>query len=388
MTNLINPDLKFIKEIIASGGGSLKRCYQCATCSVKCSLSQDKDPFPRKEMIKAQWGMKEELLASPDIWLCHQCNDCTTYCPRGAKPSDVLSTIRRLAIVHYGFPGFLARWVNQPKFLPLLILIPILLLGLALLVRDPISNSLGIEKQLSGKIVYASTTMFPHWLLNTFFLSFCVLTFIAVIVGAIRFWRAMKAADGNRPPAKGLMPSIVSTLKKIMTHDNFASCTTEHSRYLSHMWVFFGFIALSIVTIWVITISVNPLLRKEFIYPFNFWNPLKIIANLGGVALIAGCVLMIWNRLEQDRTSTYFDWVFILTLLAAGVTGFITEVLHYARVNDLRYPVYFAHLVFVFMLLTYLPYSKFSHLIYRTAALVYAEYSGRSNGEITDNKEM
>ncbi|MFH0774933.1 MAG: quinone-interacting membrane-bound oxidoreductase complex subunit QmoC [bacterium] len=380
MSNLIKPDIKFIKEIIASGGESLKRCYQCATCSVKCSLSGDKDPFPRKEMIKAQWGMKKELLASPDIWLCHQCRDCTTYCPRGAKPSEVLSAIRRLTIVHYGFPGFLARLVNQPKFLPLLLLIPTLLLGFAILVREDIEKSLGISEQVSQKIVFASTTIFPHWLLNTFFASLSTLVFIALFVGVIRFWLAMKHADGNRRPAKGIVSSILTAIKNIIMHNNFAECSTERLRFLSHSSVFFGFIALSVVAIWVITAPINPLFQKGLVYPFNFFSPLKIIANLGGVAVIIGCLLMIYNRLKEDSTSTYFDWAFIGTLFCVVASGFATEFLHYVRIDELRYPVYFAHLVFVSMLLFYLPYSKFSHLIYRTVAMVYAEYSGRSSG--------
>jgi quinone-modifying oxidoreductase subunit QmoC len=85
---------------------------------------------------------------------------------------------------------------------------------------------------------------------------------------------------------------------------------------------------------------------------------------------------MILNRLKQT-TSTYFDWVFILILLFIAITGFMTEILHYARVDELRYPVYFAHLVLVLTLFIYLPYSKFSHFLYRTIALVYAEHYGR-----------
>ena len=47
----IQPDLEFIRYLKGVGGDTLKKCYQCATCSVVCPLSKDKKPFPRKEMI-------------------------------------------------------------------------------------------------------------------------------------------------------------------------------------------------------------------------------------------------------------------------------------------------------------------------------------------------
>jgi quinone-modifying oxidoreductase subunit QmoC len=72
-----------------------------------------------------------------------------------------------------------------------------------------------------------------------------------------------------------------------------------------------------------------------------------------------------------------FDWIFIWVLLAVTITGFLVGMLRYAQIQGLGYAVYFVHLVLVFDLLIYLPYSKFAHLVYRTVALVYAECSGR-----------
>jgi len=61
-TYVIEPDLDFIKDIGALGGEDLKKCYQCATCSVACPISPDTKPFPRKEMIAASWGLKGHLV--------------------------------------------------------------------------------------------------------------------------------------------------------------------------------------------------------------------------------------------------------------------------------------------------------------------------------------
>lgn len=377
--HLIKPDLKFIRQIVKGGGDSLKKCFQCATCSVTCSLSPSDKPFPRKEMIWTSWGLKKKLLANPDIWLCHQCGDCTAYCPRGAKPSEVLSAVRKMVISHYSFPSFLAKIAEKPRFLPFLFLIPALLLGLALLAKDSIESHFGFSKAVTQRIIYPSTPIFPHWLLNSLFLSFGFFVFISAFVSIIRFWGAMKKTEGNINKAKGLCGSILSALKDIITHDKFLQCTTNKARFLSHACIFFGFIALSVVTIWVITLSINPLL-KGFAYPFNFFNPLKIIANLGGLFLVAGCCLMISNRLsnsQKETTGTYFDWVFILVLLSVAITGFATELLHYMRVDEPRYIAYFIHLVCVSVLLLYLPYSKFAHILYRTTAMVYSKYYGR-----------
>jgi len=389
----IEPDLDFIRNVARQGGETLKKCIQCGTCSATCELSPDQNPFPRKEMAWAVWGMKGRLLTDPDLWLCHQCNDCSVRCPRGARPGDVLGAIRQECIANYAVPRFLGRWVSEPQCIPLLLGIPIALLTLAMLVKDPVERLLGFSQpggegaRLSERIVYSYSHMLPHWLLNSFFLFFSFLTLLAVVAGVARFWGAMKAADSQSPNAagvKGLLPSLIAVLGSIFTHEKFDNCTKARSRLWSHMCVFFGFGALCVVTLWVITAQINPLIRDDFIYPFSLWSPWKVLANAGGLALLVGTLWMAFDRVINTEQNTagagrYADWALLVTLLTVVITGFASELLHYVRLEPHRHIAYFTHLVFVFALLIYLPYSKLAHFVYRTAALVYAERTGRND---------
>jgi quinone-modifying oxidoreductase subunit QmoC len=254
--------------------------------------------------------------------------------------------------------------------------------------REPLEAALGISHYTSD-IVYSYSPWFPHWLLNSFFGFFSFLALIAIVSGVVRYWRILKATgmgNGAGPPAKKLGPAIWSVIKDVFGHDRFTQCTTGTARSFSHVFVFFGFIALSVVTFWVITGRYNPLIGSDFVYPFGFWSPWKILANLGGTAALFGCVWMVWERLERSEKagiSTYYDWAFLLTLALVIFTGFVTEGMHYLRLVPHRHVAYFIHLVLIFALLIYLPYSKFAHVFYRATAMVYAEYSGRKMGEPT-----
>ena len=396
---LLRPDRKFVEEVIAAGGGDLKKCYQCATCSVVCGLSNEPSPFPRKEMIWAQWGLKDRLVSDPDIWLCHQCNDCSLRCPRGARPGDVMAAIRQKAIEHYAFPRAMGRLVNSAKALPvMLFLVPTILIAAALLVRGPIEAAVGYVDP-HGHEFYAH--FFPHWLLIAFFSGLTLLTFGGLIVGLVRFWRGMKAADaamGRGTPVMGFVPSVIRAVTTVLTHDRFGSCTDQASRKAIHFMAFYGFLALFIVTSWAVAdLYVMPSIMPDTFpqYPFGLLHPMKLLANVGAILLIIGAgraILLRRNAPEDGRhQSTTFDWVFVWLLLLVGITGVVVEVFRFvaegaaggeAYASGLAFPAYgfyFVHLVLVFSLLVYLPYSKFAHMWYRLAAMAYGEYSGRTS---------
>ncbi|NQU25967.1 MAG: quinone-interacting membrane-bound oxidoreductase complex subunit QmoC, partial [Candidatus Nealsonbacteria bacterium] len=394
---LVKPDRDFLHRVLDSGGEDLKKCMQCATCSVVCKLSTGKKAFPRQEMIYAQWGLKDRLTADPNVWLCHQCNDCSTKCPRGARPGDVLAAVRQQCVEHYAVPKALGLLANRVKYLPLMLAVPAVLLVVALLLKNPIYNAAeGVLHYLHHPGFYSD--LYPHWLLIGFYSTFWGLACLGALVGLVRFWKAMKAADeaaGGYTPVLGVVPSFVRTLTTIFRHDKFGMCESHASRRLAHLGAFYGFVALFLVSVWAVVAlyMINPFIEghdNDLVYPFAIWNPWKILANLGAIVLIAGAAKAIIDRKTRQRTEdsgggTEFDRIFVWLLLGVGVTGLATELIRYvaepadvAGLTYFAYTVYFVHLVLVFDLLVYLPFSKLAHMLYRTVAMVYAEHTGRS----------
>jgi len=361
---VVKPDLDFVKGVIAAGGESLKKCYQCATCSVVCNVTPDDKPFPRKEMVWAQWGLKDKFKGNPDVWLCHQCNDCTAYCPRGAKPGEVLGAIRKQSIQQYSVPGFMSGLVNNKLFMPILFLLPVIIL-LA------VSRGFEIPK---GEIKF--TNLFSVLQIQAVFIPALTFGFVVGILGLIKFWKDMKQAGGGI--SGNLGSSIAATAKEILAHSRFKDCTVSKDRYLAHLLVFYGFILLGIATaIGVIYIDI---LHKESPFSLGYGTPIKLFGNVGAIILLLGVFLMIINRFKNAAKvgiGSYFDWLLIFIIATIVVSGILAELTRLVDIATLAYPIYFIHLVFVFSLFLYLPYSKLAHLFYRATAICYSKYAKR-----------
>ena len=386
---LVEPDVGFIKELGDLGGDSLKKCFQCATCSVVCPISPDTKPFPRKEMIAASWGLKDKLIGSGDIWLCHNCGDCSTKCPRGAKPGDVLSAIRMHAIGHYGGFPKLGALINDPKKLPVVAAIPAVLF----LVIGMILKMFGIDwLNFSPERVYTSAAdveghiahaqFFSTWLVDLIFIPLSIWVVAVFALGLKRFVAdihanalAEKKTDKQNIDPKEFVQALIRVIPTILKHKKFSECTENDERATPHMMVFFSFIGLAIVTgIFFVVLYVFGIHG-----PYSQINPVKILANVSGIALILGGLLMIKNRLDkkEEQQTTYKDWFLIGLVLGLGVTGMLAQLTRLADAAFLTYLIYYIHLMFVFVLFMFLPFSKLAHLVYRTVAMAYNEYTGR-----------
>jgi quinone-modifying oxidoreductase subunit QmoC len=376
-TYLVEPDVGFIEEIGALGGEDVKKCFQCATCSIACPISPDNKPFPRKEMIAASWGLKDRLVGNPDIWLCHNCGDCSTRCPRDAKPGDVLAAIRAYAIKEYASPKIIANAMDDPKKLPFLLGIPALLF----IIVGFITGLLDFSPELNhyGKIAHGE--FFSTWLVDIFMIPASIWTAVIFALGLKRFMGDIheNALKEGKTDKKDINPvefvkALIAIVPKIMKHDKFNECTENTERSTQHMMVLFSFIGLAVVTgIFFVVLYVF-----QIHGPYSQLNPVKWLANISGVALVIGSAMMIKTRMTKtDQLSTFKDWFLLWLVFAVGTSGMLAEMTRLANMATTTYAIYFIHLVCVFSLFIYLPFTKLAHLVYRTVAMAYAEYSNR-----------
>ena len=379
-TYLIEPDLNFINEVGALGGEDLKKCYQCATCSVACPISPDTRPFPRKEMIAASWGLKDKLVGNADIWLCHNCGDCSTRCPREAKPGDVLAAVRAYTIEEYAQPKVLARAMKDPKKLPILLAIPAVLF----LVVGLITGLLDFTPDMSEGIKHWKFV--STWLVDMLMLPAAIFAVAVFALGLKRFLADIHQnalAEGKTTKEKiepvGMVMAFIRIIPTILLHKKFGECTDNNDRQIAHLLTLLGFIGLFIVTsIFFVVMYGSYFLPSGPLHgPWSQLNPVKWLANISGVALIVGTSLMIKNRSsKKDQKSTYFDWYLVYMAFGLGVTGMGAQLTRLAGMAGVSF--YYIHLILVWALFAYLPFSKLAHLVYRTVAMTYNEYAGRN----------
>jgi len=383
----IEPDLDFVQDILDGGGESLKKCFQCGTCSVVCNLAPENNPFPRQEMIWAQWGLKDKLINDPNVWTCFQCADCSAYCPRGASPGDVLGAVRKKVIEGLAFPSFMGKMVADPHYLPLILLVPAILILAVIFLNDTIVHLTAViqPEHVAAEEGFKYGDLINHWVMNLLFVPLSGLAGLAFLVGVNRLWQG--ASGQNllfflpRMDVPRMIKSVTGVVLDIVLHKDFEQCDTNKWRKLAHMLVVFSFVGLLIVTALAIAVLfVYEYGHTEIIgkYPLSPYHPIKWIAYASMVSLILGTWLMIQNRLtagkEGTMTSSYYDNLFLYLVFGVAVTGMLTMFARYLDIKAAGYAVYYVHLVLVFTLLIYSPYSKFAHFVYRTVALIYKRY--------------
>lgn len=91
----------FLQDVIgATPGGDphLELCLQCGTCGGSCPSGPDMDHTPRRLFALIDAGFKDEVLRSNTFWYCVSCYYCMTRCPQDIHITDIMYTLKRMAI--------------------------------------------------------------------------------------------------------------------------------------------------------------------------------------------------------------------------------------------------------------------------------------------------
>ena len=159
-------------------------------------------------MIQAQWGLKDQLLCDPAIWLCHNCGDCTTHARAAPGPGDVFGALRQrshpaLRLPRLRGPG----WWRDPRALRVLFLAA----------RADLRGHRLVGAQGPPDQVLEFASRFPLPVLEALFFAVSGLALVAFRVGcrAIRQGAAIARGDGRS--IRGSFPPLLD----IMTHERF-----------------------------------------------------------------------------------------------------------------------------------------------------------------------
>ena len=335
-------------------------CNACRYCEGFCAV------FPAMTR-RLEFGRADVHFLSN---LCHNCGACLHAC-QYAPPHEfavnvpqAMAQVRMQTYVDYAWPaGFGALYKRNGLTLALalaggLALFPILTMALkGALFLPPLAGNF-----------YA---VFPHTTLAALFGVVFLFAMIALGIGVRRFWR-------NEDPGALSGEAIGEAAHDVLSlrylgGGHGEGCNNAHdafslARRRFHHLTFYGFM-LCFASTCVATLY-HYLLKLEAPYALS---SLPVLLGLaGGIGLLAGPAGLLWLNIRRhpqhgDSAQKPMDRGFIALLLLTSASGLALLMLRNTSTMALLLAV---HLGVVMALFLTLPYGKFAHGIYRSAALL------------------
>jgi citrate/tricarballylate utilization protein len=351
-------------ELIRHGQHVMTVCNACRYCEQYCPV------FPAMERRLTFATADLAYLAN----LCHNCGECLYAC-QYAPPHEfgidvprTLAKIRVRSYEDYCWPQFLAAAFRRNNLLTGFGLATgmIALMFTATLVV----NGGNLPRPVGTGDFYA---VVPHDVMIALFGGVFLFAIAALWIGALRFWRDMEGAAAPTQDFNALILALRDILTLRHLHGSGEDCTsaeetrTPWRRWLHHC-TFYGFLSCFAST------SVAAVYHTVFSWqaPYAYTSLPVILGTAGGAGLLVGSAGLLRERRRRDPSlgdpaQDGLDQSFIALLFLAAFTGLLLLVL---RERAVMSALLIVHLGVVLALFLTLPYGKFVHGIYRTAALV------------------
>jgi citrate/tricarballylate utilization protein len=351
----------------------LQICNACRYCEGYCAV------FPAMTQ-RLEFGKADiHYLAN----LCHNCGACLHACQYadphefGVNIPKSMAKVRLQTYSDYAWPRKLGALYQRNGLT--LALSSALALGLFLVLTLLVQGSL--FSQIEGGDFYQ---IFPHNTLVAMFGSVFGFSTLALILGVVHFWR--KVAPGEKQVQEAV-PAMIQTGKAALTlkyldGGHGQGCNNEDdaftlARRRFHHLTFYGFMlcfaATSVATLY------HYIMGWEAPYPI-FSVPV-ILGIVGGIGLLVGPAGLFYLNYKRhpehgDQAQRPMDRGFIMLLFMISLTGLLLLGFRETTLMPLMLAL---HLGFVMAFFLTMPYSKFAHGFYRSAALFKSYLETRRN---------
>jgi citrate/tricarballylate utilization protein len=342
----------------------LQICNACRYCEGFCAM------FPAMTR-RLEFGKADiHYLAN----LCHNCGACLHAC-QYAPPHEfavnvpqAMAHVRGQTYADYAWPPALGALYKRNG------------LTLSLALAAGLSLFLLLALQINGTLLANDLqgnfyNLFPHNFLVTLFAPVFLFATLALSLGVRRFWRditpATSGAAVTSPAASEATHDVLRL--KYLDGGHGEGCNNEDdaftlSRRRAHHLTFYGFMlcfaATSLATVYHYAFG--------WVAPYELPSIPKVLGAAGGVSLLLGTAGLFKLNLQRhpmhgDLAQKPMDLGFIALLFFTSLSGLA---LWLGR-GSLGMPALLAiHLGVVMALFATLPYGKFAHGIFRTAALL------------------
>jgi citrate/tricarballylate utilization protein len=338
--------------LIGEGERILRICNSCRYCEGYCAV------FPAMERRLSFTAEDVRFLAN----LCHNCAECYYAC-QYAPPHEfavnvpqVFAMVRKESYERWASPRFLWKALKGWG----VVLIWLLAAGVIRWSADAEPN----DSTFYGVI--------PHEWMVAIFLTASVLVALAKLASFLKFWRESGYGVGVFFSPETLVGGLrdAFTLKNLSSGGAGCTYPDEHhsnARRWFHHLTFYGFLLCFAST----TVAALYHFAGE-VAPYPYLSLPVVLGMLGGVGLLIGPAGLYVLKLRRDPNivdgkQDGMDLRFLVMLFLTSVSGLLLMIL---RGSGAMSGLLMVHLTIVLVLFLTLPYGKFVHALYRTAALV------------------
>jgi citrate/tricarballylate utilization protein len=338
-------------ELMPEGARILRICNSCRYCEGYCAV------FPAIERRQTFLEGDLNYLAN----LCHNCGECYYAC-QYAPPHEfavnvpkLLAEIRAQSYRQYAWPHAFANGTVVSIIIASCLIVSCLL-------------AIGATLQSGGDFY----RIVSHRAMVSAFGGVSVFVLLAFVAGFVRFWRnsGERLSEFLSPGALTKALGDVLTLRYL--DGGGGGCTypaeqQSQSRRWLHHFTFYGFALCFAST----TTAAFYHYAFGWKAPYGYLSVPVVLGTAGGVGMVVGTTGLLWLKLrsnpETQARGQSMDPAFLTLLLLSSASGLLLLAF---RQTAAMAALLIVHLGIILALFLTLPYGKFVHAIYRSAALV------------------